>query len=436
MATQVNPFKMVLGHFTSNQLWVFLSFFLLQVGFDLINPRVASYGVLLALQTSSFHELRGRRNSISSDSESDDAMPTFKDLLAADLRDIGWWAQRTWDQLRSFVAPIRLSSAEADHDLFANAHETQQSSGSSVNEMPEDLRAAMQTMTLEAEVALPQEGPLGLLAEHRDLLDPMPNVHNVAELRPVILRQSSRPTSSPLAAEILSDPVDDEDRTPSPTQNPSTTQERALNTSDPTAEDLISAAASTESSRPAHESEHSSRATSRAHSRSREDRVEISTITTPNGDTSLQFSIPINVDETDGERGFRVPSGTSVTDSDDASSTDSDEDFDSRIRLRDVPAETLVGMLSLRITQLILWPLEAILVRNIALGFGPAGAWKNDVIRPPFRPWLGWPIFFKQTQKTLLIWGMPVAIGLAIWQLEYQYVWWQGRRRHRWNSSK
>ena len=382
---------------------------------------------------------RSQNDTESSVYEGEHIFPTVIDLFAKDLQAIGWWSRVLWDRFCSLIAPSLISFPGASSDSPVGSSR-RPSTRSSVHDIPDDLRTAMQTMTLEDEVSNYQDRTLQLPMEQTEqpnFDDMWPVINDVAaRVRPVMARRSTQISSSPLALEVLPESTDENDDSTLPRAQPSPTIETEHQAQQFTVDATLPIPTDSHVGGTGANSPPTSRSSSREHSTSRADRIEISTITTPNGDTTLQFSIPVDIDDPAAARGFRVPSSTSLSNSNEGSDAGSEEHFGFGISLRDFPARALVDMLSSQVTQLILWPVEALLVRNIALGFGPPGSWRNDLIHPPFRPWLGWPIFFKHTRTTILICGMPVVVGLALWQLEYQVVKLCGRRRHQWSIGK
>lgn len=111
------------------------------------------------------------------------------------------------------------------------------------------------------------------------------------------------------------------------------------------------------------------------------------------------------------------------------------------------PADSMAQQLSGYITDILLFPLEALYVRSVARSFlsSPAASvgakaaaerWKGEVY--PLGGWFGmglrggWRGVADYAGKMVLVQGLEVAIGLAVWQASVGLSWWVGRRWFEW----
>ena len=107
----------------------------------------------------------------------------------------------------------------------------------------------------------------------------------------------------------------------------------------------------------------------------------------------------------------------------------------------DSMAERLAGC----ITDILLFPLEALYVRSVALSFlsspmGEVGAaaerWKGEVY--PLGGWFGmglrrgWGGVADYVGKMVLVQGMEMGVGFAVWQVSVGVSWWVGRKWFEW----
>lgn len=110
-------------------------------------------------------------------------------------------------------------------------------------------------------------------------------------------------------------------------------------------------------------------------------------------------------------------------------------------------ADSMAQHLSGCITEVLLFPLEALYVRSVAFSFlsSPAanvGAkvaaerWKEEVY--PLGGWFGmglrggWRGVADYVGKMVLVQGLEMGIGLAVWQVTVGLSWWVGRKWFKW----
>ena len=112
-------------------------------------------------------------------------------------------------------------------------------------------------------------------------------------------------------------------------------------------------------------------------------------------------------------------------------------------------ADSMASHLSSHLTDLLFLPLEALFVRSVAIAFlsspaaGPeaqiaAMRWKREIF--PIRGWFGtglrggWRGVADYVGKMVLVSGMEVGIGMAVWQACTGFSWWCGRTYFRWGK--
>ncbi len=110
-------------------------------------------------------------------------------------------------------------------------------------------------------------------------------------------------------------------------------------------------------------------------------------------------------------------------------------------------ADSMAQHLSGYITDILLFPLETLYVRSVALSFlsSPAanagaevaaGRWKGEVY--PLRGWSGmglrggWRGVADYVGKMVLVQGVEFGIGLTVWQASVGFSWWIGRKWFEW----
>ena len=112
-------------------------------------------------------------------------------------------------------------------------------------------------------------------------------------------------------------------------------------------------------------------------------------------------------------------------------------------------ADSMASHLSSHLTDLLFLPLEALFVRSVAIAFlsSPAAGteaqiaamrWKREIF--PIRGWFGmglrggWRGVADYMGKMVLVSGMEVGIGMAVWQACTGFSWWCGRTYFGWGK--
>ena len=113
-------------------------------------------------------------------------------------------------------------------------------------------------------------------------------------------------------------------------------------------------------------------------------------------------------------------------------------------------ADSMASHLSSHLTDLLFLPLEAMFVRSVAIAFlsSPAAGreaqiaamrWKREIL--PITGWFGmglrgggWRGVADYAGKMVLVSGMEVGIGMAVWQACTGFSWWCGRRYFGWGK--
>ena len=358
----------------------------------------------------------------------------YQVVLASDLQAIGRNWQRFWDgMVRLLRSPRSFFPSRANGQAASHLSRSHQSSISSIQDLPDDLREVMESMASPNIPAVSSDDVLGMPPELQDLLDPLPRNNNDERIPARLLHSHS---SSPLAVEVLS-VAPEEGTTDAQPSDDTNNNQVAVPSQDQGHEDPQQASSSR----------------SQSPSQNAIPQVEITARRSNDGHQSLELSIP--VDEESEIPGFQVPTGTSTGTADCDSFSSAPENPEGSIEMYDVsladyPSHSLVNLVSLHLTDLVLLPLEALFVRSVALAtwsapglltgsrsFGETG---RDAVYAPGM-WFGlglraggWRGFRNYASKMLLISGLRLAVGLTIWELEYHLIRWRGRKRYNWKA--
>lgn len=174
--------------------------------------------------------------------------------------------------------------------------------------------------------------------------------------------------------------------------------------------------------------------------------IEITGSTTSNGTVHMNVAIPVPISSLPHRpRDNRHPRGPPSP-----STPGPNNAHDPHYRITTLTAQAADSMalhLSASITDILLFPLEALYVRSVALSFlsSPAesvGAkmaaerWKAEIY--PRGGWFGmglrggWRGVGDYVGKMVLVQGLEMGFGLAIWQVGVGLSWWIGRKWFEW----